>query len=101
MDYFKKAIECDPKLAIAYRGLGMGYRVAGRADAAVSVWERSLELNPEDGFIILRIGLAHLDMGNKSKALGYFEKYLALTGNSLSAAERQQIEEYIRKCRQI
>ena len=101
MDYFKKAIECDPKLAIAYRGLGMGYRVAGRADAAVSVWERSLELNPEDSFVILRIGLAHLDMGNKSKALGYFEKYLALTGNSLPAAERQQIEEYIRKCRQI
>lgn len=100
IDYFKKAIECDPTLAIAYRGLGICYRVAGRADAAVSVWERSLELSPGDSFIILRIGLAHLDMGNKNQALEYFEKYLSLTGPSISLEERRQIEDYIRKCKQ-
>ena len=101
MDSFKKAIECDPKLAIAYKGLGFCYRVAGRADAAISVWEKSLELNPGDTYIILRIGLAHLDMGNKIQALEYFEKYLALYGNSISPEERQQVEDYIRKCKQI
>ena len=99
MDHFKKAIEYDPKLAIAYRGLGMCYRIAGRADAAISVWEKSLELNPDDAFVILRIGIAHLDMGNKSQALERFEKYLALAGNSISAEERRQIEDYIRKCK--
>jgi tetratricopeptide (TPR) repeat protein len=99
MDYFKKAIECDPKLAIAYKGLGVCYRVAGRADAAVSVWERSLELSPEDDFLILSLGKAHLDMGNKSRALEYFEKYLSLTEHSISPQERQEIEGYIQKCK--
>jgi arylsulfatase A-like enzyme/Tfp pilus assembly protein PilF len=101
MDYFKKAIECDPKLAIAYRGLGICYRIAGRADAAISVWEKALELSPGDGFIVLRIGLAHLDMGNKDRALEHFEKYLALAGDSISPEERRQVEDYIRKCKQI
>jgi len=100
MDHFKKAIEYDPKLGVAYRGLGMCYRIAGRADAAISVWEKSLELNPEDAFVILRIGIAHLDMGNKTRALEHFEKYLALKGNSISAEERRQVEDYIQKCRQ-
>ena len=101
MEHFKKAIECDPQLAIAYKGLGVCYRVAGRADAAVSVWEQALELSPEDSYLILRIGLAHLDMGNKSRALEYFEKYLSLTGDSITPQERRQIDDYIRKCKEI
>jgi arylsulfatase A-like enzyme/Tfp pilus assembly protein PilF len=101
MDYFKKAIECDPQLAIAYKELGVCYRVAGRADAAISVWEKSLELNPEDSYLILRIGLAHLDMGNKSQALECFQKYLALAGPAISPEERKQVEEYIRKAKQL
>lgn len=101
MEHFKRAIEYDSKLAIAYKGLGVCYRVAGRADAAVSVWERSLELSPEDDFLILSLGKAHLDMGNKKRALDYFERYLSLKELSMSPEERSQIEDYIRKCREI
>jgi hypothetical protein len=60
-----------------------------------------LELNPEDSYLLLRIGLAHLDMGNKSRALEYFEKYLALAGPKLSPEERKQVDDYIRRAKQI
>jgi len=100
MDYFKKAIECDPQLALAYKGLGVCYKVAGRVDAAVSVWEKASELSPEDDFLALSLGKAYLEIGNKTQALKYFERYLSLAEHSISPQERQKIEAYIQKCKQ-
>ena len=99
MHYLKKAIECDPKLAIAYRGLGAGYKLAGKVDAAISVWEKGLELNPKDGFIVVNLGYAYFEKGDKTRALKYFERYLSLKGQTLSPKERQRVEDYIRKCK--
>jgi tetratricopeptide (TPR) repeat protein len=100
-EYFKQAITYDPKLAIAYKGLGVCYRVAGRADAAVVVWESGLELAPEDDFLILRLARAYFDMGNKDKALGYFERYLSLKGQALSPDERREIERLVQECKRM
>jgi len=99
MRYLKRAIECDPKLAIAYRGLGAGYKVAGNVDAAISVWEKGLELNPKDGFIVVNLGYAYFEKGDKTRALKYFERYLSLKGQTLSPKERQRVEDYIQKCK--
>jgi tetratricopeptide (TPR) repeat protein len=100
MHYLKKAIECDPKLAIAYRGLGAGYKVAGNVDAAISVWEKGLELNPKDDFIVVNLGYAYFEKGDKTQALKYFQRYLSLRGQTLSPQERQRVEDYIQKCKQ-
>lgn len=100
MHYFKKAIECNPKLIIAYRGLGVGYKVAGRVDAAISVWERGLELSPKDNFLVLNLGKAYLEKGDKAKALKYFERYLSLREFTVSPEERRRVEAYIQKCKQ-
>jgi arylsulfatase A-like enzyme/Flp pilus assembly protein TadD len=97
---FKKAIECDPKLAIAYRGLGGGYKVAGQLDAAISVWEQGLDLNPKDDFIVVNLGMAYFEKGDKAQALKYFERYLSLRGQTLSSEERRRVEDYIQKCKQ-
>lgn len=99
MHYLKKAIQYDPELVTAYKGLGTGYRAAGNTDAAVSVWERGLELNPQDGFLVLNLGKAYLERGNKAQAQRYFEKYLSLKKHSLSPEERQKIQALIQKCR--
>ncbi len=100
MEYLKKAIEYDPNLAIAYRGLGMGYRIGGRVDDAITLWEKALELNPADGFVILNLGKAHLEKDNKALALKYFEQYLRLRKDSLSPEELREIEAFIQKCKQ-
>jgi arylsulfatase A-like enzyme/Tfp pilus assembly protein PilF len=100
MEYFKKAIEYDPSLVVAYRGLGLGYKAVGRASDAITVWEQGLAVDPTDSFIHLHLGKAHLERGDKNRALEYFENYLKLRGDSLSAQERGEIEALIQKCRQ-
>lgn len=100
MEYLKKAIEHDPNLAIAYRGLGMGYRVVGRVDDAITIWEKALELNPSDDFVLLNLGKTHLEKDEKTLALQFFEQYLRLREDSLSPEERREIEAFIQKCKQ-
>jgi len=100
MHYLKKAIECDPKLAIAYRGLGAGYKIAGSINAAISVWEQGFKLDPKDDFIVVNLAYAYFEKGDKTRALKYFERYLSLRGETLSPQERQRVEDYIKKCKQ-
>jgi len=99
MEYFKTAIGHDPNLFIAYKALGLGYRVGGRIDAAISVWEKALELNPADHSVVLNLGQAYLETGNKAEALKYFERYLKSTGPYLEPEERQKILVLIQKCK--
>jgi arylsulfatase A-like enzyme/Tfp pilus assembly protein PilF len=100
MEYFKKAIAYDSNLVVAYRGLGLGYKAVGRVADAIVVWEKALVIYPEDDFLNLNLGKAHLESGEKTKALRYFEKYLLLRGDNLSPEERREIEAFIAKCRQ-
>jgi arylsulfatase A-like enzyme/Tfp pilus assembly protein PilF len=100
MEYLKKAIENDPSLAIAYKWLGTGYKVGGRIDAAIALWKKALELSPSDDYVALNLGRAFFEKGDKTEALGYFEMYLRLRGETLSAEERREIESFIQKCKQ-
>jgi tetratricopeptide (TPR) repeat protein len=99
MEYFKKAIEFDPDLVMAYRGLGLGYRAAGRITDAITAWEQGLAIDPADAFINLNLGKAYLERGDKIRALELFEKFLQLRGTTLSPQERQEVESLIRQCR--
>jgi Flp pilus assembly protein TadD len=87
-------------MALAYRGLGAGYKVAGQLDAAISVWEQGIKLNPKDDFIVVNLGMAYFEKGDKAQALKYFERYLSLRGQTISPKERQRVEDYIQKCKQ-
>ena len=99
MEFFKKAIEYDPNLVVAYRGLGLGYRAVGRLGDAITVWENALTIDPSDSFILLNLGKVYLERGNKTRALENFERYLRLRGDSLSTQERREVEALIQKCR--
>ena len=100
MEYFKKAIEYDPGLALAYKWLGVGYKLGGRVDAAISLWEKALELDPGDDSVLLDLGKAHLEKNDKARALKYFERYLGLREKNLSPEERREIDALIQKCKQ-
>jgi arylsulfatase A-like enzyme/Flp pilus assembly protein TadD len=99
MEYFKKAIELDPNMIAAYKGLGAGYGSIGRIREAISVWLQALELSPKDNFLVLNLGIAHLGIGKKAQALKYFENYLLLNKDTITAEDRKRIEALIQECK--
>jgi len=99
MESFKKAIELAPDYALAFRSLGIGYRVQGLADEAIAVWERALELSPGEDFLLYNLGEAHLERGSKVRALFYFEKLLETKKDSMTPEERGRIEALILECK--
>ncbi len=100
VDYFKKAIEYDPRYSSAYNGLGSAYRQAGDQAAAVSCWEKAVEFEPNHRFALYNLGVTSLDQGEKSKALAYLSRYKKVYYNSLSPGERMELDGLIEKCRQ-
>jgi arylsulfatase A-like enzyme/tetratricopeptide (TPR) repeat protein len=100
LESYKTAVKIDPSLASAYNGLGSTYKVIGQIDKAVTCWEIAVELDPDYDFPIFNLGVIHLQKGNKSRALEYFERYLVLKNDTLPPDERREIEAYIRKCKE-
>lgn len=100
ISYFEKAASLDPRLNLAFRGLGMSYKLSGESEKAVEAWKKAIVADPEDDFSHFNLGLALLELGKKEQALPYFEKYLELRGPSLTPAEREKVEDLIRQCRQ-
>jgi hypothetical protein len=43
--------------------------------------------------------MANLEIGRKSQALKYFEKYLVLKKDTISSKERREIEALIQQCK--
>ena len=99
LENYKKAIMFDPGLASAYNGLAGVYHAVGQIDSAIPMWEKALELDPDYDFPIYNLGVAYFEKGNKAQALKYFERYLSLRGQTLSAEERKRVDEFIRKCK--
>jgi arylsulfatase A-like enzyme/Flp pilus assembly protein TadD len=99
VDCFEKAIAMDPEVASAYNGLGGTYKLLGENEKAISAWKRAVELNPAFDFPLYNLGVTYLEMGGKSLALEYLEKYLALKKSKISLAEKQEVEALIEKCK--
>jgi Flp pilus assembly protein TadD len=98
--HFRKAIRFDPQLAAAYNGLGGAYNIVGKIDEAITLWEKSVELNPAYGFSVYNLGMAYFKKGKKVKALEYLTRYLELERENLSQEEKERINALIQKCRQ-
>lgn len=45
---YRRALEADPELAIAWNGLSMAYRQQGDLDAAIEAGRKLIELEPDD-----------------------------------------------------
>lgn len=48
IDCYRRALELDPELAIAWNGLSLAHRQKGDIDAAVEAGKKLLELEPDD-----------------------------------------------------
>ncbi len=97
MESFKKAIKYNRDFALAYRGLGIGYRMQGLTRDAILVWEQALQLSPNDEFLLSSLGDANREIGNKVQAIKYFESYLSIKSSTMTPAERNKIEILLRE----
>jgi arylsulfatase A-like enzyme/Flp pilus assembly protein TadD len=99
MDYFKRAIECDPRDASAYNGLGAAYRMLGDVDAAISCWGQAVALEPGHRFALYNLGTAYLDKGDRANALKVLTRYKERYYKVLPERERASLDALLEKCR--
>jgi len=99
IENFRRAVDLDPSLNLALRGLGLANRMAGDIDSAISAWEKAIAANSNDDFSTYQLALAHLEKGEKTRALEYCRKYLAIKGERISQQEKAMIQALIEKCK--
>ena len=97
MESFKTAISIDQQFALAYRGLGIGYRIMRRPMDAIAVWELALQMSPNDEFLVFNLGDTNREIGNSVQAVKYFESYLIIKSSTISLDEKSKIEALIRE----
>ena len=97
--YFRTAVGSDPYLASGYNGLGGALRLAGNRDEAIKNWEKALEIDPSYALSAYNLALAYFEKSDKAHALEFCQKYLSIKGNTISSAEREEIERIIKECK--
>jgi len=79
----KMAIVRKPDSAVAYNQLGIVYRKLGRFQEAAAAYQRALEIQPDYALAHLNLGVLYdVYLQQPDKALGEFERYMALAGDS-------------------
>jgi hypothetical protein len=65
---FTKAIEMDPKYALAYNERGIAYQGRGDYDRAIADYTKAIELDPKVAYAYYIRGLSYLKKGNTDQA---------------------------------
>ncbi|MGH0031582.1 MAG: tetratricopeptide repeat protein [Myxococcota bacterium] len=60
---YRKALEIDPELAIAWNGLSLAFRQKGDMDAAVEAGRRLIELEPDDPLSHTNLSILYMRQG--------------------------------------
>jgi len=71
--YFNKAIEINPKYAVAYLNRGSAYDGKGQYDKAISDFNKAIEINP-------RFAVAYFNRGFVYDRKGQLDKAIAIGG---------------------
>ena len=99
MNRFKEALARNQNYAQAYNGLGAAYKSAGNSEAAIQCWLQALRLAPDLSQVLYNLGFAYLERGEKARALEYLLKYKEKVYRVLSPAEKQELDELIKRAR--
>ena len=77
-----KAVEINPKSAVAYNRLGMVYREHGRFNDALAAYSSAIAADEEYADAYLNLGILHdLYLFEGEKALQYYIRYQLMTSN--------------------
>jgi tetratricopeptide (TPR) repeat protein len=91
---FREVIQRFPDSAVAHLGLGRSLQEQGKAKEALPHLEKSLSME-NTGAALYRLGKTWQALGDKTKAISFFEKALAFTP-ALSVKTRADAEEQIK-----
>ena len=69
---YNKAIELDPKLAIAHNNLGVALHDKGRTDEAIACFSKAIELDPKFAMAHYNLGIALRDKGRMDEAIASY-----------------------------
>ena len=75
---YTKAIEINPRFAMAYGNRGNAYSNKGRYDQAFSDFSKALEINPRDAEAYYNRGTAYVKKGQYDQAISDFNKALEI-----------------------
>ncbi|WP_167613701.1 DUF5107 domain-containing protein [Maribellus sediminis] len=91
MEYWKKAVDAEPGLAMAYRNLGWGnYRYLKDLDQAIFYYEKAVELNDQDAIFYAELdNLYELNNSPIAKRLALFDGKNEVVRNRDDAFVRQ------------
>ncbi len=78
IDQFSRAVELDPNLSRAYRGLAQAMVLKGDVAQGVTVSRRGFELGPSDPDNLLFLGIALFESGELAEATEKIEQALSL-----------------------
>jgi superkiller protein 3 len=74
IDAYKKALEINPKFALAYLNLGEAYETNGQTTQSLELFEKYVEIRPSDVNGLNRLGIAYKLLGQYDNAIKVFEK---------------------------
>jgi tetratricopeptide (TPR) repeat protein len=78
IDQFSRAVELDPNLSRAYRGLGQAMILKGDVAQGLTLSRRGFELGPSDPDNLLFLGIALFESGELAEATKKIEQALKL-----------------------
>jgi tetratricopeptide (TPR) repeat protein len=95
LEAFNRAIDKDPQLASAYNGRASAFQFSGRPDDAVRDWKKALEIKPDFVDVYFNLGIAYLQIGNKSAALEVLNMCKKKFFSKLPPSEQHRLERLI------
>jgi len=94
LERYSRAIELDPKLAVAYNNRGFVHWNLNNYEQAVVDYSRAIELKPKYAMAYNNRAFAYKALGNKEAAIADFEKVLKWAGDKrLTDQAQEQITE--------
>ena len=76
--YFSKALELNPRLAVAYEKRGLHYYFQEKYDKVIEDFTHYIRLVPNKADAYRMLGMAYLKIGNYEKAIANFDKAINL-----------------------
>ncbi|MGA2145202.1 MAG: tetratricopeptide repeat protein [Bryobacteraceae bacterium] len=84
---FQSVLRQEPRNVAALGNLGVIYSRTSRADEAIAVYRRALQLSPDDKALLLNLGLVYLRREDHSRALPLFARVVAIDPQHLQARQ--------------
>jgi tetratricopeptide (TPR) repeat protein len=84
---FQAVLRQEPRNIAALSNLGVIYSRTSRADQAIAMYKRALEVSPEDKAILLNLGLVYLRQEDHAKALPLFSRVVQIDPQHMQARQ--------------